>query len=130
MRLYRVILPVGDIDAAAQFYETLLDLAGERVSPGRHYLATGEAILALVDPRADGQDRDARPNQEHVYFSTTDLLAARSRAVALGTSSSAVEPTPIRRMPWGETSFYLTDPWQNPLCVVEQGTEFTHGWVS
>ncbi len=36
-RLFRVILPVADIEAAAAFYATLLDDAGMRVSPGRHY---------------------------------------------------------------------------------------------
>lgn len=126
MQLYRVILPVGDIDAAAAFYESLLGVAGRRVSPGRHYLDAGSVILALVDPRADGQGREARPNQEHVYFSTADLEGARSRAVAAGPSKG---PGEIRRMEWGETSFYLTDPWGNPVAVVAEGTEFREGWV-
>ena len=47
MQLYRVILPVGDIDEAAGFYESLLGVAGRRVSPGRHYLDAGSVILAL-----------------------------------------------------------------------------------
>jgi histidinol-phosphatase (PHP family) len=33
MQLYRVILPVGDIDAAARFYEAMLGVAGRMVSP-------------------------------------------------------------------------------------------------
>ena len=126
MKLYRVILPVGDIAEAARFYETLLDLAGQRVSPGRHYISAGEVILALVDLRADGQERDPRPNQEHVYFSTSDLVEARARAVTVRPSTG---PTEIRDMPWVERSFYLTDPWNNPLCIVEEGSEFTTGWV-
>jgi catechol 2,3-dioxygenase-like lactoylglutathione lyase family enzyme len=126
MRLYRVILPVGDIDAASRFYEALLGVSGQRVSPGRHYLETGGTILALVDPRADGQNRDARPNQEHVYFSTTELSQARTRAI---TAEPLDGPTEIRDMPWGERSFYLGDPWGNPLCIVEAGSEFTEGWV-
>ncbi len=36
-RLYRVILPVSNIDEAAAFYCYLLGIPGERVSPGRHY---------------------------------------------------------------------------------------------
>jgi len=126
VQLYRVILPVGDIDAAAEFYETLLGGVGRRVSPGRHYVDAGPVILALVAPRADGQDRDARPNQEHVYFATSDLEGARARAVAAGPSQG---PGPIRQMAWGETSFYLVDPWGNPLAVVAEGTEFREGWV-
>jgi predicted enzyme related to lactoylglutathione lyase len=126
VELYRVILPVGDVDAAARFYESLLDVPGRRVSPGRHYLDAGSVVLALVDPRADGQDRDARANQEHVYFSTSDLEAAHARAVA---ARPSVGPDEIRQMPWGERSFYLTDPWGNPLAVVARGTEFRAGWV-
>jgi hypothetical protein len=38
-------------------------------------------------------------------------------------------PAAIERMAWGETSFYLTDPWGNPLAVVAEGTEFREGWV-
>ena len=30
-------------------------------------------------------------------------------------------------MPWGERSFYLTDPWNNPLCIVEDDSKFTPG---
>lgn len=127
MKLYRVILPVSDIEAAATFYQTLLDLAGERVSAGRHYLSAGAVILALVDLRADGQNRDPRPNQEHLYFSTEDLAEARARAV---TAKPSTGPTEIRDMPWGERSFYLSDPWENPLCIVEEGSEFTSGGVS
>ena len=119
MQLYRVIVPVGDIGAATQFYAQLLDLPGNRVSPGRHYFPTGPAILAVVDLRADGQDRDPRPNQEHLYFSTPDLFAARVRAAAAGPAEG---PSEIRSWPWGETSFDLTDPWGNPLCVVAAGS--------
>jgi hypothetical protein len=27
--------------------------------------------------------------------------------------------------PWGERSFYVEDPWKNPLCFVEEGTVYT-----
>ena len=53
VRLYRVILPVGDIGIAAEFYGTLLSSPGERVSPGRHYFNCGGTILACYDPVAD-----------------------------------------------------------------------------
>jgi hypothetical protein len=26
--------------------------------------------------------------------------------------------------PWGERSFYVEDPWANPLCFVEAGTTY------
>lgn len=120
MDLYRVIVPVGDIDAAADFYQALLDVKGRRVSPGRHYVGHNP-ILALVDLAADGEDRDARPNQGQCYLSTDHLQAAWDRAGRIAS------PSPIRTMEWGETSFYLSDPLGNPLCVVLEGSEFTEG---
>ena len=35
--LYRVILPVGDIESATSLYSVVLGAPGEPVSPGRHY---------------------------------------------------------------------------------------------
>ena len=49
MHLYRVILPVSDIEKAAQFYEGLFGVHGTRVSPGRHYFDCEGTILACYD---------------------------------------------------------------------------------
>ena len=46
----------------------------------RHYIDCGGTILACYDPRVDGDDFDARPNQEHIYFSLPDLEAFFGRA--------------------------------------------------
>lgn len=124
-KLYRVILPVGDIDRAARFYEELLGVPGERVSPGRHYLPVGGVILALYDPRADGDEHDARANQDHLYFAVPDLEAIHARAKTLGGLSP--EMGAIETRPWGETSFYMKDPFGNPLCFVDEKTVFTGG---
>ena len=35
-KLFRVILPVNDIEKAQKFYTSLLNMEGKRVSPGRH----------------------------------------------------------------------------------------------
>ena len=122
-RLFRVIVPVAEIDLAAAFYGALLAVPGERVSPGRHYYDCGGTILACLDPRADGEGRDATPNPEHLYLAVDDLERARDRAVAAG----AADVGEIARRPWGERSFYLRDPFGNALCLVEAGTEFTGG---
>jgi catechol 2,3-dioxygenase-like lactoylglutathione lyase family enzyme len=68
-RLFRVIVPVSSIEEAAAFYGALLGAPGGRVSPGRHYFACGQVILACFDPRADGDAWDARPNPDHLYSS-------------------------------------------------------------
>lgn len=119
--LYRVILPVGAIEDAVRFYTRILGQPGERVSPGRHYFDCG-AILACYDPRADGDGFDARPNPDHVYLAVDDLESAFELARTAGPEWIEKE---IETRPWGERSFYLKDPFGNPLCFVQAGTEFT-----
>ena len=51
-RLFRVILPVDDLERAAPFYAALLAQPGARVSPGRHYFPCGDVMLALDTRRA------------------------------------------------------------------------------
>ena len=125
--IFRVILPVSDLDRAAKFYAELLGAgAGERVSEYRHYFRCGPVVLALVDPTPDGAT--ARPNQEQLYFSVDDLEAVHARAAKLAClSTTEVHGDPggeIAMRPWRERSFYADDPSGNPLCFVERGTEF------
>jgi catechol 2,3-dioxygenase-like lactoylglutathione lyase family enzyme len=129
-RLYRVILPVDSLDVAVRFYAALLDDTGMRISPGRHYFRCGEVTLAVYDPAADGDERTPRPNFDHVYFAVDDLEAAFARAQRLGTLSNAIGDGnlpmgEIARRPWGERSFYLQDPFGNPLCVVDAASIYT-----
>jgi len=123
-RLFRVILPVADIDRAQAFYEAVLAAAGERVSPGRHYIACGGVILALVDPRAEGDGYDARPNQDFVYFAVDDLEAAHALVRSAG--ARRVDAG-VAATPWGERLFYAHDPFGNPICFVDSSTAFTGG---
>jgi catechol 2,3-dioxygenase-like lactoylglutathione lyase family enzyme len=130
IRLFRVILPVGDIDRAAQFYRSLLQQDGMRVSSGRHYFSCGGVVLALYNPAADGDKTDPRPNSEHVYFAVSDLEAAFGRAESVGglvdaTGDGNLPMGRIARRPWGERSFYMRDPFGNPLCFVDEKTVFT-----
>jgi predicted enzyme related to lactoylglutathione lyase len=128
MNLYRVILPVSDIEAAARFYAAIFEQPGRRVSGGRHYfgdLDQGGAILALYSPSNDGDaPRYGVAWRQHplqyLYFSEPDLEAMRARCVAAG----ATEVTEIAAMPWGETMFYALDPFGNPISFVRAGTEF------
>jgi catechol 2,3-dioxygenase-like lactoylglutathione lyase family enzyme len=130
MRLYRVIMPVDDIDAAAGFYSTLLGQSGARISPGRCYFACGDVTLALYSPRADGDARDPHSNFDHVYFAVDNLEEVYRRAERLGGLSTDVGDgrLPMGQIavrPWGERSFYLHDPFGNPLCFVDSRTLFT-----
>jgi len=121
-RIFRVILPVTDIEAAAAFYGALLEKPGRRVSKGRHYFDCGGVILACFDPRRDGDNFDARPNPDHVYFAVADIDALFQRASRLGCLE--IERQVMTR-PWGERSFYAKDPFGNPICFVDERTLFT-----
>ena len=129
-RLYRVILPVDSLDIAVPFYVALLEDAGMRISPGRHYFRCGEVTLAVYSPAGDGDARTPRPNFDHVYFAVDDLEAVFACAQRLGTLSKEIGDGglpmgEIVRRPWGERSFYLHDPFGNPLCVVDAASIFT-----
>ena len=120
-RLFRVILPVTDIDAAASFYEYVLGTQGTRVSSGRHYFDCGGTILACYDALADGDAEQVGPNPQNVYFSVDDLETSHARAHDAGCR----ELTEIEVQPWGERSFYGHDPFGNPICFVDSQTLFT-----
>ncbi len=119
--LFRVILPVSDIEAAASFYVRLLEIPGTRVSSGRHYFDCGGTILACFDALADGDPEPVGPNPQYVYFGVDDLDAAHARAEQAGCR----ELSAIDVRPWGERSFYALDPFENPICFVESQTLFT-----
>ena len=120
-RLFRVILPVNDIDKAEEFYSFLLNMKGKRVSPGRHYFNCGGTILACYDPRRDTDNFDLPPNPEHLYFAVVDLKAIFAKAMEFG----ALITDQIGARPWGETSFYMKDPFGNKICFVQEETAFT-----
>ncbi len=129
-RLFRVILPVADIEPATKFYAELLGQHGMRVSGGRHYFPCGEVMLALYSPKGDGDAREPRPNWDHVYFAVDNLDEVYRRAQKLGGLSTHVGDGrlpmgEIAIRPWGERSFYLSDPFGNPLCFVDSKTLFT-----
>ncbi len=129
-RLYRVIVPVGDIEQAANYYTRLLEVEGRRVSPGRHYFDCGGIILALFNPRSDGDPSDVKPLPDYVYFAVDDLEAIFHRAEEIGglspgTGAGNLPMGRIETRPWGEQSFYMREPFGNPLCFVDEKTVFT-----
>lgn len=128
-KLYRVIVPVTDVDAAATFYGRVLGFAGTRVSPGRHYFDCDGTILACFQPDAEG-DPPLGPLPDHLYLAVDDVDAVRAAVVAAGGAfpDDDVHGDPAAEIavrPWGERSFYARDPFGNRLCFVERGTVFT-----
>ncbi len=128
-KLFRVILPVSDIERAAKFYAAVLGAPGMRVSEGRHYFDCGGTILACFDARADGDAYDARPNPEWLYFAVEEIEATYAACERAGAklAPGEVHGDPagkIARRPWGERSFYCEDPFGNKICFVDAATTF------
>jgi len=123
-RLYRVILPVADIERAAAFYGAVFGTPGQRISPGRHYFECGGTILACYDPVADGDGEQGgwhfHPHQ-YLYFAVADLEGTLARVQSAGGTIDAS----IEIMPWGERLFYARDPFGSRICFVDERTLFT-----
>jgi predicted enzyme related to lactoylglutathione lyase len=132
IRLFRVIVPVTDIEEATRFYRALFEQPGFRVSNGRHYFDCGGVIVAVYDAKADGDREAVRNNAEHLYFAVPDLEAAFERAQRCGglsteTGDGNLPMGGIARRPWGELSFYMRDPSGNPLCFVDEQSIYRGG---
>jgi predicted enzyme related to lactoylglutathione lyase len=124
-------MPVPDIDAAAKFYAQVFGTTGERVSPGRHYFMAGDVVFACYSPNADGDRKTLAALETETYLAVDDLEAVYERVIAAGGKpSTEIDPhagnlARIEKRPWGERSFYASDPFGNPLCFVDARTVFT-----
>jgi predicted enzyme related to lactoylglutathione lyase len=103
-KLYRIALPVSDIEAAAKFYSHVLATPGKRISPDRHYFDLGGFMLACYVPAADA--KWTFDQNQYVYFAVSDLDEIRTRIEQAGGRNL----TEIAKMPWGETMFFAVDP--------------------
>ena len=121
--LYRVILPVLDIDKAVAFCRALLGLEGQRVSPGRHYFDLAGTILAVYDPVADGDPQETwlHHSNQYITIAVADVDVAFRRARGRG---ARIHSDRVSSMPWGERLFYAQDPSGNPICLVDERTMF------
>lgn len=124
-QFFRLNIEVGDLAAAIAFYTQLLGVEGRKQAGSRCYFKCGPVTLQVLDASSSGQPHSAA---KALYFTVKDLEAAHQRARALKClSREDVHDAPgggIVVRPWGERSFYVVDPWKNPLCFVEEGTVY------
>jgi len=124
-QFFRLNIEVGDLAAAIGFYTKLLGVEGRKQAGSRCYFNCGPVTLQVLDVSSSGQPHSAA---KALYFTVKDLEAAHERAKALEClSREDVHDAPgggIVVRPWGERSFYVVDPWRNPLCFVEEGTVY------
>lgn len=123
-QFFRLNIEVGDLEQAIAFYSKLLDLQGRKQPGSRVYYTCGAVMLQVVQVPGP-----PHPAAKALYFTVKDLEAAFARAQELGClSRESVHDAPgggIVVRPWGERSFYVEDPWSNPLCFVQEGTVYT-----
>ena len=130
-RIFRNLLPVRNLAASRRFYETLLGVRGRPVAVGRVYFDCGPVLLGLLDFGA-GRRRAFGVAEEPIYFATSGLEAIHRRARRL----RALDPGRLHgdpesplgeivRRPWGERSFYASDPDGHRLCFVDARTLYT-----
>ncbi len=104
-KIFRITIEVSNIDEAAAFYAKLLGHDGKKGG---------------LTPT---------PGPKSLYFAVNDLDAVHKRAKALKALASYKEhgepAGEALKRPWGERSFYVTDPWGNDLSFVEEGTLYT-----
>ncbi|HJQ35497.1 MAG TPA: VOC family protein [Thermoanaerobaculia bacterium] len=121
-QFFRLNLEVGNLDEAITFYTKLLGVQGRKQPGMRSYFECGPVTLQVV------QIADPHTAAKALYFTVSDLEAIFERAKELGAlSQETVHDAPgggIVVRPWGERSFYVEDPWKNPLCFVEEGTVY------
>lgn len=126
MRAFRIAVPVSDLSRSKAFYERLLAIEADDTVPSRPYFHCAGFIVALVDwtIEAHGGRPSVHPLPDNLYFATNDLDGAYRRATDLGARITS----PIEDRPWGERSFYCSDPDGHPLCFVDGSTLFLgHG---
>ncbi|MDA0196304.1 MAG: VOC family protein [Bacteroidetes bacterium] len=121
LKLFRVIIPVSDVNKAAKFYSSIFGVPGKRVSKGRHYFNMSGVTFACYDPVADGDGEGIGPNPDHVYISVEEFDDLYNKVK----SAQASYVSEIIDQSWGERIFYFNDPFGNKLGIVKKGTEFT-----
>ena len=125
MRLLRVVIPATDIAEAKRFYGYVLNVAPVEDGAAKLAFDLGGVEIACVAIEQDDPETPFRPNRDPIQLAVRDLDAAYAVCRAAGGRfPRKAHPKlgalgEIRERPNGERSFYVLDPFANPLCFVE-----------
>ncbi|WP_040735420.1 VOC family protein [Nocardia tenerifensis] len=122
--IYRIVIPVDDIEVATKFYATILQTPGERVWANRHYFRCGGVILACVEPGPESGDFHLDGDPRILYFGVEDIEETRELVRRAGPAQVDAD---IEEQAWGERSFYAQDPFGTRLCFVHGSTIYEGG---
>jgi len=124
-QFFRLNVEVGDLASAISFYSSLLGIQGRKQAGSRCYFGCGPVTLQVLDVSSS---REPHPAAKALYFTVNHLEEVYERAKLLKCLSAEdvhhESGGGITVRPWGERSFYVEDPWKNPLCFVEEGTVY------
>ena len=115
VNLYKVVLPVSDLDRAETFYQQLLNVPGRRGSPELCHFDVGETILTCYLASRE-QDADEPAASREMCFYVDDLETIFLQAQQAGCASLDEE---IINQPWGYLSFTAEDPFGNYFVFVD-----------
>ena len=125
-QFFRLNVEVGDLQSAISFYTRLLGVQGRKQAGSRCYFDCGPVTLQVLDVSSS---RHPHPAAKALYFTVNHLEGVYERAKLLKClSPEDIHDAPsggIVVRPWGERSFYVEDPWKNPLCFIEEGTVYS-----
>ncbi len=123
-KLFRVVLPVSDIELAAEFYFQVLGVKGKRISTGKHFFECEGFTLSCYDPLANGDKLGQgwmHHENQYTFFSVKNLDAIFFRLMKI---PDAEIDSNIKENELGERLFYVLDPFGNPLCFVDEKTVY------
>ena len=124
-QFFRLNVEVGDLQSAISFYTNLMGIQGRKQAGSRCYFECGPVTLQVLDVSSE---RQPHPAPKALYFTVNNLEEVYERAKSLKCLSAKDvhegSGGGIAVRPWGERSFYVQDPWKNPLCFVEEGTVY------
>jgi predicted enzyme related to lactoylglutathione lyase len=119
VKLYKVVIPVSDLEQAKTYYLHLLGVNGRRMSPREYHYDCGNVVLCCRHPGSEGDPTPVSRSFQQVHLAVEDVEAVFEKAKTAGGCALDQE---IRAEPWGDRSFVAQDPFGNTLVFSDQET--------